>query len=458
MVSQRAAQPPPSQLQPNDAAHIEGFINAHSNHNVHHHPADLVRLSMQKGEEAKRYLKERPECVSDALTNPSPKQFVEHVNYVAINSIDRNWLSFPMRNKFSLTFNGSSDSVQNVPLFDNMSYNPYTDQMNSGGFMSPDAALTFGPYNPTLAQGLFRGFYAKVVHGTSAANLATSSLKNIVTIEVSKVVVPIEIIPSRSDATLSAITSRNKSIYEHNFSFNFPYILLQIDELDNNYIATNDHVRKAFCYLIFSSCYTDTNGRSYAILEPSQEERKVYYPPRASLQTLSISLRKPNGELLNASKDGQRVTRILYTNTVPEYMELVCDSYFDKNEWYIGDYIQIVQVTLPTLSTMDAFQVGRLQDFINRPEGHQIYQIGAPNPNSYCNSFYIRAPGAFNSQVGCFDTDFDQISQLVLFNDLNIQNVLLTGRLLNMSLQNTMSFKIGTLQAAMESTFDVALL
>jgi hypothetical protein len=82
--------------------------------------------------------------------------------------------------------------------------------------------------------------------------------------------------------------------------------------------------------------------------------------------------------------------------------------------------------------------------FINRPEGHEIKQLGNPNDNGYYRTFYIEAPGNFNKSLGQFEVNLAQIIALNDYNaPINYNTVTTTnGSIMNHSLQNTISMKL----------------
>ena len=99
--------------------------------------------------------------------------------------------------------------------------------------------------------------------------------------------------------------------FDYNYNFNFPYILCYIDEFQDIYDGTDNIIRKTFCQLQYHDYMKTPNGRGYVIFKPVQEEKKIFYPSYlSSLPTLNISLRKPNGELLDKSEDGLTVFHI----------------------------------------------------------------------------------------------------------------------------------------------------
>lgn len=84
---------------------------------------------------------------------------------------------------------------------------------------------------------------------------------------------------------------------------NEPYLLLQIDEIQNTYHATNLATTKAFVKLHFNENITEC---PFLILDRDLSEplTRYYYPkPLASLAKMTISIRKHDGTLFNFGTD-----------------------------------------------------------------------------------------------------------------------------------------------------------
>lgn len=319
----------------------------------------------------------------DIFLNPRGKKVKELHKYVSINSADRNWALEPIRYKYSVNSLGDNSDLQN-------------------------------------------------------------RYKNIESISVGKVVIPEEIIERVTNVTSA---QNMKTFFNYDFSFAYPYLILSIDEFNNVYDGTNEIVRKAFSKLIYHRSYKAPNGRGYIILKPMQKEKKYFYPtPLSSFGKLNISLLKPSGDLLNDSSDSYKLFKVEYEAFNTQYLKIVTDIYFDKNEFFVGDEV-IIQDHYMTVVTdgMSDINVRRFNDFINRKEGHEIKQIGGANDNGYYRTFYIQAPGYFDKREGRFVVDD------VLINTLNTYNTEFNfcdpemptnGRILNNSLQHTISLQV----------------
>jgi hypothetical protein len=268
--------------------------------------------------------------------------------------------------------------------------------------------------------------------------------RNIESISVGKVVIPEEIIERLS------VTQNLKPFFNYDFSFAYPYLMLRIDEFDDVYDGTNDHVRKAFSKLIYHRSYKAPNGRGYIILKPMQKEKKRFYPnPLSSFGKLSISILKPNGDLLNTSADSYRLFKVEYEAFNPQYLKIVTDVYFDKNEFFVGDEVIFEGHTMTIVTEgMSESSVSKFNSFINKKEGHEVKQIGGANDNGYFRSFYIQAPGTFDRVQGRFAVDTELTDTLNAYNgEFNFcePDMPSNGKILNNSLQHTISLQLEVL-------------
>lgn len=265
--------------------------------------------------------------------------------------------------------------------------------------------------------------------------------KNIRNIEIGKVIIPEEI-----SENVNILNYSNKTQFNYEFSFSFPYLILRIDEFNDVYDGTNDNIRKSFCKLLYHRHYKAPNGRGYVILKPFQKEKKTFYPsPLSSLNRLTISILKPNGFLLNNSSDSYKIFKVDYDAFNPHFYTIVTDVFFDKNEFYVGDMVVFKNFNI-TSNTYN-IQAKTITDFINRPEGHEITQIGSTNNNGFYRSFYISAIGTFDKVLGKFDVDMNCVECINEYNNTINYNTFngTNGSILNYSLQNTIGMSLDVL-------------
>lgn len=73
----------------------------------------------------------------------------------------------------------------------------------------------------------------------------------------------------------------------------YPYIILEIDELGSNYKSTNKFLSKAFAQLTFDI----DMGRYKKLIPRNTDEYKKQFSPSISLESFTIKIRIPSGEL-----------------------------------------------------------------------------------------------------------------------------------------------------------------
>jgi hypothetical protein len=271
---------------------------------------------------------------------------------------------------------------------------------------------------------------------------------NVVAAQVVRVVIPMEIIDERTAANVP------KSNFRHEFSMAVPYFGIRIAEFSGTYDGPGDAVQGAVCQLVFESSYKAANGRGYVVLRSMQDERREFRPrPLDMLSRLTMSLVRPTGALFNSSLDDANLWRVEYDLINAQYLRLYTARFFDKNEFYKGDSVLIKGFAIS--SVQFATGASDLNEFINRAEGHDVLQIGQPNADGFYRSFYIQAPGKFDSTQGKFVVDqgaIDAVREYQNANETawNSGPVVSNGYVLNLSLQVAIGMRIDALVAAAE--------
>ena len=378
---------------------------------------------------------------------------IDKTHFILINSFDRNWIVDNFRYKYSIKFTNSLNSSQQVPYYENNPTVPYTkSDDNSGVPNSMGWTDRFGefhePYNYSEPLGNIIGYEDLELLTDQDSNL--SKFTNVHSIKITNVTIPIEFFFQHVNS-VNVNTSR-----DHSFNFNFPYILLNIDEFNDIYDGTDNSIRKCFCQLQYDNHFTCPNGRGYIILKPVQDESKIFYPtPLSILPTLHISLTKPNGELLNTNKDGIKVLAVQNIQTY--YLRVTTTTFFNKDSFMIGDFVRFKNFNIFNINSStnsNNNNITLFNSFINQSKGHEIIQIGEPNNDGYYNSFNIFAPGHFDDLIGKFVVDTPIVDTLAEFNNVIASKNILddpttnndydNGFILNMSLQNSISITIQT--------------
>jgi hypothetical protein len=322
---------------------------------------------------------------------PPPTQRFTQEQYLGINGFDRDYAAFPTRFQFTISV--------------------------SGGVMG------------------FRNPY-----------------KNVQWMEANYVAVPMEITRASSGNNLtSSVVQKN---YTYDFSISYPYVILALEGYEGAYDGTNEVLRRAFSVLVYDRSYQAPNGRGYVILKPAQNERRTFITPMSVMRSLSVSLLKPNGTLINNSMDNYDVINVQYEPQNSKFLKLICRQYFDGNELYVGDQIMIRHFTLEAGTNMQSASISpyrSLESFLNRQEGHDVVQLGLPNTQGFYNSFYILAPGVLDQTAGSVILDNNILSGVATLSAVDPADratITSPGRLLNMSLQCFMAFRVGTIGAA----------
>ena len=206
-------------------------------------------------------------------------------------------------------------------------------------------------------------------NGVSIMPKATARFRNIVKIEFVKAVMPIEntdIIVQKSGLTTYDTT------YLKNL-FGYPFITLNVDELDTNNFGTNDNTDSAFAILQYDANWTDnTNSLGFTSYIPKHMKcQRVYSPtPLAALTKLSVRLQQPNGNLINSVPDtldinaaclsitadiatftGLATNGTNYLDSAGEYIWIDCKKWFSRYQMAAGDRIQIRGLSVPTSPT-----------------------------------------------------------------------------------------------------------
>jgi hypothetical protein len=390
----------------------------------------------ERNEVVKQYENSNTITTFPLITKPTNTIMKE--KFVCINSMDRDWINQKNRYNYLVKFNYVHKSTKKVEIYENNPTIPYTKSSLSTGIANisgyyDDNNIFRDAYVASNPLGNVIGYeYVEILIDDNIN--VQENFKNVKSIEITKVIIPADI----TNATTGRL---------YNFNLNYPYVLLQIDEFQDIYEGTNDSIRKSFCQLVYENFYRSSNGRGYIILKPVQNEKKTFHPSLLpSMPSLNISIVTPNGELLNDSTDGYSILQVSYEPFNRTYLKIITNNYFDKNEFYSGDKIFIKRYCAFKLDdTQDSEILSTLNNFINTESGHNICKIGDASENSYYKSFYIKAPGLFSSETGIFTIDEDQIKNLVTFNcKNNIESNPSNGFVLNMSLQNSISMKITT--------------
>jgi hypothetical protein len=219
--------------------------------------------------------------------------------------------------------------------------------------------------------------------------------------------------------------------------------------------GTNETLRHSLCTLVYDRDYKAPNGRGYVVLRPASDERRVYQTPLASLPDLTFSVAKPNGTLFNNSTDAMTASFLQYEPLNRLYIKIVLDQFFDRNEYWVGDYVRFSGLKLAPVdpTTTSQSTVGHIQSveaYVNRAEGFEIVQLGASNDQGFFKSFYVLAPGMLDQENGTVVIDSNLVGVLqslgAASGDPSATVVVASpARMINTSLQAVVTMRVGCL-------------
>ena len=313
--------------------------------------------------------------------------------------------------------------------------------------------------------------------GQSFAPTATVKFKNITRIELVKTILPIEGVDIVQ-------TSLDPSGNNYNTALNinilsFPYLNVYIPELDTNNFGTDTYLNQAFASLQYDANWVSDNamaskGGFLAMIPKFLKCQKVYTPtPLATLRKLTISIQRPDGCLVSDTLDtldvanlvssywlgtagGLTLTGTNYADTTGTYIWINTATWFSRFTVNQGDRIQFKGLSFPSSFSGDEGAKQDLLTFLQRPEGHLVVAIANESPANtfqdgvnavgYANYIIIRSkmmdPTTGSTDVATFGRLSSGDNQTFLGTLTNTDGA--TGRLMNLSHQTTLVFRVIT--------------
>jgi hypothetical protein len=311
--------------------------------------------------------------------------------------------------------------------------------------------------------------------GFSYAPTASVKFKNITRIELVKTILPIEGLD-----IVQTVTNATGPVYGTALNINilsFPYLNVYIPELDTNNFGTDTFLNQAFASVQYDANWvTDNNAASkggyLAMIPKFLKCQKVYTPtPLATLQKMSITLQRPDGCLVSDTLDTLDIANIVssyyldgpgpyagtdYDDTTGTYLWINTSTWFSRFMVNQGDRIAFKGITFPAAYTGNEAAKVDLINFLQRSQGHIVVQIAysgagptytdGANSVGYANYIIIRSkmvdPTTGSTAVDTFGMLSAAANQTFL-NTLTPTDGA-TGRLINLSHQTTLVFRIIT--------------
>ena len=93
--------------------------------------------------------------------------------------------------------------------------------------------------------------------------------------------------------------------------YQYPYLLLEINDFCNVYKSTNNAIRKSFCKLYYdtSNCLNLVDSKHHEYI-PKYSDGMTFATPRASIDRLQFRLLDPTGALVSTAQDTYFVTEV----------------------------------------------------------------------------------------------------------------------------------------------------
>ena len=169
--------------------------------------------------------------------------------------------------------------------------------------------------------------------------------------------------------------------------YSYPFITLNISELDTNTYGTSSSMDNAFGILQYDSNWTDnTDSLGFTSLIPKHMKcQRIYSPtPLSTLNKLSIRLQQPNGNLINTMPDTLDISGVFLSSDdsirpyfggamdlsgtvysdvdLGEYIWIDCKKWFSRYQFAVGDKIQIKNMRTVTTTAAVTDVITHLQD------------------------------------------------------------------------------------------------
>jgi hypothetical protein len=308
-------------------------------------------------------------------------------------------------------------------------------------------------------------------NGSQAGVGIDTLYKNVVSVEVIKVIFPHDRLGVPFD----------NRIYLDLQSY--PFLIMDIDELDWVFKGSNNTLNDAFALLLFDKAYDSevlthdqinnavvtSDGvrkrfdrqfkRGFMSFCPFLFEKKKYpNTPLASLNKMTISFFRPDGQVISLDQDHLEIDNIVMEDiddhelkrptgfpgsTAGKYVKITTKTFFSNRTFRVGDLIKIKHYELKD-GVSSSENEKKFIAFINRPQGHIIINLTAEQSDltasneGYINEIYISPPGEIDYKTGTLDptTNYEV--------DIDPENIKEGGVLINSSMQVHITFKIVT--------------
>jgi hypothetical protein len=326
---------------------------------------------------------------------------------------------------------------------------------------------------------------------------ATKKFKNIVRIELVKIIIPAEGIDVVMQNTSTNAVNTNTLIQMNALSF--PYIVLRIPELDGNNYGSDNTLDNAFGVVQYDANWnTDntniTDGRGFLAMIPKfMKCQKVYSPtPLSTLTKLTFQIQRPSGSFISDVSDSLRIYKISpcalsasvpYTGATNYNDAKLTDTgvasspYGNPLYYIIQTYEAFTRFTFTTgdrilMNGLDPTAIGTaaatdLVSYLQRADGLIVVAVGFISPTGspptiidgfnaagYANYIVVQAPFMNPTNPALVTSSSPYIPQVKPFGGSTANNLALgvtlntttftSGRILNLSHQTQIVLRVIT--------------
>ena len=380
-------------------------------------------------------------------------------NNITISSIDRDIIEYPDRYNYMVRFSPAVDEWIKFPIYENNKTIPATNYQAENGLRGDKNPN----YDENKPNGNIIGQEEILYKGSRSASIQ-KIFRNINSIEIKYIIFHVD----------QLMLHLSKKLITNILSY--PYLLLQIKEIDGIVNGTSDQLDKSFAQIVPTRDYchskvTSTNNAvtfrdtGYIHYMPTNGTGKFYFPtPLSILDRLTLKIVNPYGEELIVQNDIINITNLKYISTVTIY-----DSNLKPSHEGITDSKEIIEITLDKYVKAQCFDVGKVIkinnikadnsweeteqtnfiNFINRKEGHisigvfdHDFTDSDKDKILYTNKIYIQNAFDYNNINNYKPETYSWVP-----NTLNLQAETETEKkpnIINMTMQNTFVFEIST--------------
>lgn len=236
---------------------------------------------------------------------------------------------------------------------------------------------------------------------------------------------------------------------------NYPFILLEIEELISVYSSTNKNEEKNVIKLIQDKTHNH-NSHNFSCYRTLSNEAYTFLSPLSSLNRLTFNIKTPQGTQFYDSTDIAVQISSINVVTISDryYFRITLDKYIkylNNDHLILLSDIKFYDKSLLLDNKTSNFLISIRNDFkpfndlllfLHDKNGHVIIQS---EEKEYTNTFLIRYPSIFNVNDGTiqykhFSNDCDVFELSNLLENLEI----ISGNILNLTIQSYVSMKIVT--------------